>query len=110
MFPLATIEALELLSKFHMANILRYVVAQGSPYLVATVGRLCHISSDLADFTIIKSELNELRWRVLSLEKEKRKFEESYDFLDGEKAYVEEHVVSLDIKVERLSQQVEGLE
>lgn len=71
---------------------------------------LRHISSDLADFTVVKVERDELRERVLGLEIKKHKFEGLYDLLVGKKAYVEEHVASLDAEVERLSRQVESLE
>lgn len=94
---------LELLSNSHMANRLQYAATRVAPYLVATVERLRNIRSDLEDFTVIKSEHDELRWRVLILEKEKRKFKERYNLLDGEKAYLEEYVVSLDMEAEHLS-------
>ncbi|CAI9298108.1 unnamed protein product [Lactuca saligna] len=71
-------------------------------------GHLRHISSDLADFTAIKSEYDELKWKVLSLEKEKYKFKECYDLLDGEKAFMEDHVhEKLDIEGSKRKVQVE---
>lgn len=70
---------------------------------MAAAERLRNIRLDLEDFTVIKYEHDELRWRILILEKEKRKFEERYNLMDGEKAYVEEYVVSLDMEAEHLS-------
>lgn len=46
---------------------------------------------------------------MLILEEEKRKFEELYDLLVGEKAFVEDQVISLDGEAERLSHQVETM-
>lgn len=93
-----------------MANSLQYASTQVAPYLVAVDGCLSQVSLDLPDFTIVKAENDGLRGMVLVLETEKRKFEGCYDLMDGEKAFAEEHVASLDAEVERLLQQVEGLE
>lgn len=103
MFPPATIEALEIFSNSHMANNLQYAAVQVSPYLVDVVRRLRHMSSNLVELTIIKIERDDLRERVTCLKEEKQKFEEKYDLLAQEKAYVEAQVSSLDTKVEHRS-------
>lgn len=89
-FPLATIEALELFSNFHMSNSLQYMVSQVAPYLVVAARRLCQINSDKTELASSRAERDELSVKLLGLEEEKRKFEERYDVLVGEKAFVEE--------------------
>lgn len=85
--PLTNIEALELLFNSHMANNLQYVVTHVSPYLVVVYRHLHHMSSDLAELTIIKDECDEFRERVMGLEEEKRKFKECYDLLVRVKSF-----------------------
>lgn len=60
------------------------MVALVAPYSVIVIGRLCHISLNLADFTTTKAEYDELRERVLGLKIEKHKFEEHYDLFPRE--------------------------
>lgn len=83
---------MDLLSNSYIVNNLQYEAAKVAPYLVAAVGRLHNVSSNLAEFTTVKVERHE-----------KRKFEGCYDLLFGEKASFEEKVTGLDTEVERLS-------
>lgn len=77
---------------------------------MAAVRCLRHVSLQLAEFNALKVEGDGLRQRVISHEIEKRIFEGCYDFLVGEKASMEEHVVSLDVEVESLEVEKEALE
>ena len=64
-FPPATLEALELVSNSHMATNLQCAAAQVALYLVVVVECLHHISLDLAEFTAVMDERDELREMVL---------------------------------------------
>ncbi|CAI9271369.1 unnamed protein product [Lactuca saligna] len=80
-----------------------------APYLVAAVGCLCFIGVDWAELAPIKSEYDELAEKIWLLEKERRKFNERYLVLFGEKTVDEAQVATLDGEVNRLSQQVQDL-
>lgn len=83
-FPLATLEAIDALSYYHVENDLQYNTTQGAPYLVAVAVRLLYIGADLSELVGVKSERHELAKNVWLLEKERRMFDERYLMLSGE--------------------------
>lgn len=92
-----------------MSNNLHYAAAQVAPYLVAASWCLRQVSLDSTGLAASRAEWDELRKKVLGLEKEKQKFGECYDLMAGEKTSVEEQVENLDGSVERFSQRIEAL-
>lgn len=105
-FPTATLELLELLSYSHMATDLQYLVAQVAPYLVVATGRFRYLGADLTELVVVKIERDDLRENLCLLEHDIHKFGEHYVVIAGENSAGEDHVTSLDGKVERFSKQV----
>lgn len=95
-FPPATIEALELLSNSHMFNSLQYAAAQVTSYMVVVARHLHKVSSYFGELSYVRAEQDDLRAKLLEMEKEKRTFEERYELMAGKKASLEEHVATLD--------------
>ena len=64
-FPLATIEALELLSNSHLLNNLLYAHTQVGSYMVVTGSRLRQSDSSSGDLALIKAEQDDLKAKLL---------------------------------------------
>ncbi|CAI9276496.1 unnamed protein product [Lactuca saligna] len=72
-----------------------YATTQVAPYLVAAVGHLCYVGSNLVDLVAVKSKHDELVEKVWLLKEERHKFDECYLMLSGEKTIVEAQVATL---------------
>lgn len=73
-----------------MSNSLHYVATNVAPYLVAAARCLRLVSLDSEELASIRSKPDELSSKFVGIKEEKRKFQERYDLLDGEKKSVEE--------------------
>lgn len=69
-FSPTIIEALELLSNYHMSNSLQYVAAQVTPYMIADVRRLHKVSLDSGELSSVRAERHDFWENLLGLEAE----------------------------------------